>query len=70
MQISSAVSTKTATCTATGHRYGFYGYRLATEEQLDFANMTSDNIRNGIHATKWDYTANAWPSSFVVKNGS
>lgn len=30
-QISSDTSTKTASCTATGHRFGFFGYRLASE---------------------------------------
>lgn len=69
-QIKSASSTKTATCTATGHRFGFYGYRLATESRLNFDAMTSKDIRNNIHATKWDATAGSWPSSFTVPANS
>ena len=69
-KIAGATKTPSATCTATGHRYGFYGYRLATESRLDFDAMTSDNIRNGIHATKWDFTAGAWPSKFTVPTNS
>lgn len=69
-KIAGATKTPSATCTATGHRYGFYGYRLASESRLDFDAMTSDNIRNGIHATKWDFTAGAWPSKFTVPTNS
>lgn len=56
--------------TFTGHRYGFFGYRMSTEPRLDFNALSSSDIRTGIHAVKWDFTNNAWPSSFVVKGGS
>lgn len=52
--------------TFTGYRKGFYGYRLARESRLDFDQMTSDDIRNNIHATTWNATAGNWPASFTV----
>ena len=69
-KISGATKTPSATCTATGHRYGFYGYRMASESRLDFDAMTSDNIRNDIHATKWDFTSGSWPTTFNVPTNS
>ena len=69
-KIAGSTKTPTASCTATGHRYGFFGYRLDSETRLDFDAMTSDNIRSNIHATKWDFTANAWPTTFNVPTNS
>ena len=32
--------------------------------------MTSDDIRNNIHATKWNATAGEWPNKFTVPANS
>ena len=32
--------------------------------------MTSDDIRNNIHATTWNATAGAWPNKFTVPANS
>ena len=58
------------TATFTGYRKGFYGYRLASEDRLDFDKMTSDDIRNNIHATTWNATAGSWPTKFTVPANS
>lgn len=65
-KIPAGTFTKSETATFTGYRKGFYGYRLASESRLDFDQMTSDDIRNNIHATTWNATTGAWPTSFTV----
>lgn len=56
--------------TFTGYRKGFYGYRLASESRLNFDQMTSNDIRSNIHATVWNATTGAWPTSFTVPANS
>ena len=44
--------TTSKTATFTGHRLKFWGYRnINTETVLDIDNLTSNDIRNGIHCT-------------------
>lgn len=69
-KIPAGTFTKSETATFTGYRKGFYGYRLASESRLDFNNMTSNDIRNNIHATVWNATTGAWPTSFTVPANS
>lgn len=69
-KIQAGTWTKNLTATFTGYRKGFYGYRLASEDRLDFDKMTSNDIRNNIHATAWNATAGAWPKTFTVPANS
>ncbi len=69
-------SNSSQTVTAKGYRKGFFGYRKDGEAFLDLNNMTSDDIRSGIHATTFNFgtgnsgTSSAWPSKFTVPTGA
>lgn len=69
-------SNSSQTVTAKGYRKGFFGYRKDGEAFLDLNNMTSDNIRSGIHATTFNFgtgnsgTSSAWPTKFTVPTGA
>lgn len=69
-------SNSSQTVTAKGYRKGFFGYRLVSDGDLDFDNLTSDDIRKNIHAKTFNFNAgdksksSNWLTSFTVPKDS
>lgn len=68
-RIPSGTYTGTCTATFTGQRYKFWGYRLSSGEEsvLDLDNLTSYDIRTGIHCAAG---APDFPSSVTIPRGT
>ena len=68
-RIPSGTYTGTCTATFTGQRYKFWGYRLSSGEEsvLDLDNLTSYDIRTGIHCAAG---APDFPTSVTIPRGT